>query len=262
MPAGVDDFWQQHDGTMAKWGFPSYFVLAMQQAQRCQTPQDLNSRFWFHPEGTRVTVRPGIAVIHDLGIAVQAEITAARIAGTSTTLGNEAASEFAAAVTTHYEQLAAGYPAVGRIRPLLELVAVAHALESLTPGSTLKYWLTKYPVAEVRTPRVYELLTTCRGTSVRYGRGFGLELSGGIRLQALLQRLDEEGDVTAIRDLVVMSRPHDGALVWRIPLASWRIRGRHHSTAPAGPGDCLPPVADGAPIGCAVHERWYESPQP
>jgi hypothetical protein len=296
------DEWQRHgeaqrqrlldaerraDATRAKWGFPSYCARTLERASqswslqdtsarrwlhpvcatsRSASSQDANARFWFHPEETRVTVRPGIGVIHDLRIAVHAEVTATGLAPAASgppALRNEAAEQFAAAVTTHYDRLAIAYPAVGRIKPLLDLVAVAHVLESLQQKATLQYWLTAYPVAEVKTLKDIgwsssrSVSEATKDAEAEQPFGYVREVSGGIRLQTMLQQFDEEGDITVIRDLVLMSRPPGHPLVWKLPLESWQIAACSSQTQAASPAAPTFPIPDGQPIGCNVRERRY-----
>ena len=250
------------DSTLEKWGFPSYFALVLERAKQSQRPESVNTRFWFHPQGTRVMVRPGVALIRELQIAVHTEATFARSPRQPSpgpaAVHNEPGEQFAASITRRYEDLAAACSAVGRLKPLLDLVAIAHALESLQQTATLQYWLTEYPVTEVKTPRrICWRLGRQAGMS-RNGRGFVFEVSGGVRLRTSLQRLEEEGDITAIRDLVVMSRPKGDPLVRKIPLEGRQIPGcpeRTETTTPTAPAL---PVAEGQPIGCNLTERTYQ----
>ena len=58
------------------WGFPSYFAMAADRAKKSPQEHKVSTRFWFNPPESSVAVRPGVAVIKELHIAVQAEVMA------------------------------------------------------------------------------------------------------------------------------------------------------------------------------------------
>jgi hypothetical protein len=79
-----------------------------------------------------------------------------------------------------------------------------------------------YPIRQVETPKHYQLRVQRAEYADRQGRPSFVEVSGGIELKAILLRL-QAGEVTALRDVVLQSRPSGGSLTWPVPIDEWQI---------------------------------------
>jgi hypothetical protein len=120
-----------------------------------------------------------------------------------------------------------------RARPILYLVSLAAGLKSLqVDEAELLYWLYDYKVPYVKTFEDYELIETTREIP---GRNLKLTVSGGIELTPIVVRL-QAGDVTALRDVVLKSRPSESALIWHPPLDGWHIPGTENLQTRRSPG--------------------------
>lgn len=241
------------------WGFPSYFSLALQRAKKTPQERNISTRFWFCPK-CDVAVRPQVAIVKQLYVTVKAELMAANLRDQPnpdlSKIRNEAAETFADAVTASYGDLAGAYPEVRRVKTLLDAVALAHGLESLQQEALLRYWLDQYTVPKVATSNAFPVLRR----EVEDNQ-FSLSISGGVRLKSILQRIDEEGDITAIRDITLESRPNGHPLAWRIPLVNWQMPG--YPDAPTDKGSSTAwQIPDALPIGCSVTEQLRLTAQP
>src|SRR5205085_2281451 len=112
---------------------------------------------------------------------------------------------FSTALTKSYDRLTAVVPELARLRALYDAVAAAAEAIGNIPRINTSYWLTEYPIAVIPTPREFSLER--RRENVQTSRGIRtLLVSGGIQLRPLMLRL-QEGDVTALREAVILSRP-------------------------------------------------------
>jgi hypothetical protein len=244
------------------WGVHSYFDGAVERARAEKKVRDMGTRFWFYPLECSVVVREGVGIIRRLEIGVRKDVYLARIEGETESetaeLTNSVADLFASSVNNAYEDLAVAHHEIARLKILLNLVALAHSVELLDTKPNLDYWLSEYSVPRVETPSEYPLLK--REAPVQ-DVGM-LTVDGGIQLQALQERLEEDGDITALRDAVLMSRPENHPLVWRLPFDDWEIPGCSGSSELAN----LPPLATPIPpardIGCCVGEQLRFSELP
>jgi hypothetical protein len=206
------------------WGFDSYFDLSAQRV--AAGGDDVRARFWFYvPLDNILALRDDVMAIQNVRVKVRTEVlgVAATRSSSGASVRDPAGAAFVAALNDHYADLRAAYPEVDRVKTLFDLVAIAQGLETVANAPGLDYWLAKYPVRAADTPDTYPLLR--REVEVGTGRGVRvMEVDGGIALRALVLRL-KDGDVTALRDAVLKSRPDSHALVWAIPLDGWEIPG-------------------------------------
>src|SRR5262249_32613986 len=77
----------------------------------------------------------------------------------------------------------------------------------------LDFWLAEYPVKKVETPRTYKLVSS---STKAPDRNATMTISGGIELQALVADV-RGGSLSAIRDLILKSRPQRDSLAWAVP---------------------------------------------
>jgi hypothetical protein len=207
------------------WGVRSYWAMAVDR--HTQNPGDqttFETRFWFYPRQIDVARREGILIIKDLQVGIRAEVLGALVKGQAisdpTQVQNETGEVFAKAMTTGYDDLAVSYAPIGRIKALLDLVALAHGLEAVSPEPPLRFWLQEYNIAYSATPTEHPLL---KKEATIAGAGYTFEVSGGVTLEVSLSRLNEDGDITVVRDLVLNTRPKGTPLTWTVPLEGWRL---------------------------------------
>ena len=200
------------------WGVPSYLSLSAQQAGQSGALAPVSSLFWIEPGAAELSgnTREGIRVIHRLPVAIRTEVTSAdgdRI--------DEIGTRFSAKVASGFPELALQHPELARVPSILKMVILADGVRAHPAASRLAYWTTTYQIPRVTTPRTYDLLTAREEIP---GTHSVVVLSGGIKTDPLLLRLNS-GDATALRDVVLQSRPSATALVWNPPLDAWDVAG-------------------------------------
>jgi len=205
--AGLKTYWDRSVEEMEAW---------IGAGQR-----EVNSRFWFYPINPHVVVREGVCVVRGLKVGVFTEVLGAKIDGKPVEdlkgFKLEVADAFAKDVSDRFDELCRAQPSFNRLRGLQELVAVSKALEELGERPELSWWLERYPLEKVGTPKEVKVLRR------RYESNRGwFEVSGGVHLTALAMRLNA-GDVRALRDAVLNRRPSPDALTWRFIAAQWII---------------------------------------
>lgn len=238
------------------WGFSSYFALAAKRAKEKKDEKVLNTRFWFFPIRRAVASREAVVVIRDLAVGVRTEMKSTSV-GRKAALDlsqarNDIAEAFAQTMTDHYADISAGYHPVARIKTLLDLVAAANALKEMPQKPDMQYWLQQYRVAAVETKKEYPMLKQAEKFEVGGKTGI-YEIEGGIEIKVLISRLTEDGDITALRDLVLLSRPAGNKLVWAVPLSGWQPPG---GGEPIDAEAAMGPEA-GRKVGCSFTERSY-----
>jgi hypothetical protein len=225
---------------------PSFFSLCEDAARRDAWTGHVSSRLWFHPLEASMLVREDVVAIRQLNVGVRTEVVS-DVAG----LRDELSDEYAAAFTTHLEQIASGASEVRRLKNLFDIVALVSQLESFE-NADLQYWLSDYPLPDVAIPEELPLLR--RTASVENaGRLRSLEVDGGVDMRLLATRL-YEGDHTAFRDAVLRSRPDRTALSWRVPLGGWRFFGEAN-----GPTSGSAPESEPV-LGSYLERRVFDPP--
>jgi hypothetical protein len=207
------------------WGLQSYFALSTAYAREQGKDEHVCSRFWYYPLNPSIAVRDGVFALGELLVGVRTQVMC--VNGQSIT-GLTAARDplgdtFAESLTAHYRDLSIAYPAIGRLQVLFDLVALARGIQLLPSAPDLSYWLQTYPVARVETPQTHPLLKQ-QAKLPASDHTKMLEIDGGVQLKALVLRL-QDGDITALRDAVLLSRPQGQVLTWRVPLEGWRLPG-------------------------------------
>lgn len=181
----------------------------------------VDSRFWFYPIIPVVAVRKGICVMRGLKIGVFTEVLSATIDGRPVEnirdYQNATDKAFAIDISEKFDKLCETQPSFNRLRGLQELVALSKALEELEYKPDLTWWIKKYPLTKTETPKEIKVLQR------RYDgwRGW-FEVSGGVHMVALAMRLNT-GDVHALREAVLITRPSADALNWAFVAAEWII---------------------------------------
>lgn len=189
----------------------------------------IGSRFWLYPLNPSLAVRDGVAAIQEVGVTCLTEVLYAVIDGKQepdlTQVRDEIGDEFAGQVSASFWRAAQDHREFRRVKTLFDLVALAKGIDLLTPKPDLNYWLTAYQPGHVPSTRSYGMITSISRTAGPSGQLEFLEVSGGIELDPIVLRL-RAGDVTALREAVLRSKPTGGhPLAWQVPLEGWRIPG-------------------------------------
>ncbi len=193
--------------------------------------EETEARFWFYPISPSVTVREDVVVIEGLQVAVFTEVLSASIDGQPvkdvTTFVDPIGDEFAKQVSARYSEVAAAHAAVARLVGLNELVALSRAIEEMNPKPNLDCWLTKYKASDQPTPKTQETLRR-RWKSSRFFH----ETAGGVHLTTIALRL-QAGDVTALREAVLATRPDATELTWTFTTSQWLVPASDEQKATA-----------------------------
>ena len=200
------------------WGLPSYLAIA---ADRARADRDLPvaaSRFWISVGDMPVSggERQGAVLVHAAKIHISN-----KVATNIVPAGQTLADEYAQRVAGVFRELAAQFTPFARVQPIVKMVCLAQRIRGTQMEAPLKYWVEKYSLPVVATPATYELQES-REEIRDIGRV--LVLSGGIRINPQIRRLNA-GDASALRQIVLASRPAPNALMWAPPLTGWNVTG-------------------------------------
>lgn len=203
--------------------------MLAERAQQTDAEDVVGSRFWFYILGKpALAAREEVFVIREMQIGVKTEVLYAVVKGKPVTdLSNFKdvnGDAFSAELTKEYLNLCQRHPELGRVKTLLDLVTLAKGVKSIAPANDLEFWVKGYAISPVETLTTYDLL---RRQEKVQGKGRGakeVELNGGIELRAKVLRL-QAGDASALKEVVLQSRPQSSALTWQVPLEGWEIPG-------------------------------------
>ncbi|MHC4952793.1 MAG: DUF1598 domain-containing protein [Planctomycetota bacterium] len=198
---------------------PSYFDLCVAAQRRGSLDLDLGSRFWFvvSEKGIAPTLNraAGVWVARDTPLVVRTESVRSAKGRASEAVVDPLGERFSAAFSSRLRELAATHPELDRLYTIFTCCWLASGMEQLVPKEELAYWLDRYPIVRVPTPRDWPLLE-------RRSENVALKVSGGIELRTIMLKL-EHGEASGFRDAVLSSRPRDGApLAWRVELGPWK----------------------------------------
>jgi hypothetical protein len=217
-------------------GIESYFDLRRKLLVRAGVRAEGSSRFWFYPVDPGLEERDDVFLIRSLVLGVRAQVisSSAGVAGE-----DSAADAFADQLSAAFPRLAVLYPEIARLQSLCQMVAVARGLE-MTPGSAYAWWLKGYVPAMIPTPRQFDVIRRDEQVETPGGHAT-FAVSGGIQFRSLTVRLID-GDATALKEAVLLSRPVGDRLSWEVPLdASLLVPGAPTSASVAAPaGDDCP----------------------
>jgi tetratricopeptide (TPR) repeat protein len=189
-----------------------------------------STRFWFFPVLSNVTLRQGVIAISDLSVQVLTEQLGAEkskpTSESSSRLRDPAADKFAEEVNRAFPRMAMEYQSFSRVWGLSEIVALATAIEEIHDQSTFNFWIRSYSVRRVPTT---SRIPRYRRQEISENRRQGL--SGGVKLAALAIRL-RSGDVSALRESVLLTKPHATALRWKFIVSDWVIPTTDDSSHP------------------------------
>ena len=212
-------------------GFKSDWDLGMERAkQQTSKSWNISSRFWFYPVLPNVSVREDVVAIKGLKVGVFTEVMSAEIDGKKIEdpkpFQDTAGDEFAKQVTDKFDALSKAHPSFSRVHGLDELIALVNAIENMDERLDLDWWLMKYQVKKVDTKRKVEVLTRHEDYKVPVSDGYYKErrheVSGGVELMAISLRL-KAGNVAALKEAVLKTKPKPDALIWGFMIGEWLI---------------------------------------
>ena len=114
------------------------------------------------------------------------------------------------------------FPVLKRLKIIYDLTAVADAITHLDKQTYLDYLLERHRIELVPTKRNWQLEERFGVVNRSDETRLLIRLSGGIDVSAELEFL-ENGDLTALRDIVIKSRPSENELTWQLPMDSWSM---------------------------------------
>ncbi|HAY21732.1 MAG TPA: hypothetical protein DCY27_06115 [Desulfobacterales bacterium] len=209
------------------WGVKSYFDMSVDDARQRGVNENVSTRFWFHPLNSSLAKREGVFVIKDLRIGVIPQVMSAYINGQKVTDINgfhDAVGErFSELLTQHFQDIASSYPEVGKLKALFDFVGLAEGVRSLVKKPDISFWLSQYSLAAALTPEDYNLLKR-EGKVLLGNQSVTMEIDGGIEVKALISTL-RDGDINALKELVIRSKPKESVLFWKVPLEGWQMPG-------------------------------------
>ncbi len=207
------------------WGVRSYSSLRSERAQRQGTEDRIASRFWFKNVKPSLAIREGVFAMMKLDVGIETEVLYAEKDGQRVENAGEFKDEigdiFVQQLEVNLDELANAFPILKRTRPILALVSLAQGMQMMQGNSDLKFWLHNYHVPKVETAKYFELIEDEHKIN---GRDMVLKISGGLELNPILVRL-KKGHVSALRDVVLNSRPSLDALIWHPSLQGWHVPG-------------------------------------
>jgi hypothetical protein len=207
------------------WGVRSYLSMTAEQVEKGVKADSIGSRFWFKNLNPSLAIRDGVFAILDLRVGVQTEVLSVERDGKSVQdlsgIQDEVGENFARQVSLNLDDLSVQYPVLARAKPILAMVSLAEGMRSLEFNVDLNFWLNKYKVSPVQTRQYYDLIEVKQTID---NRNVALTVSGGLELNPIIIRLNA-GDVTALKEVVLGSRPAGQVVVWNPPLDGWIIPG-------------------------------------
>jgi len=241
------------------WGVRSYFDLRAADWHETGIEQPIEMRFWFQPDRTvaSVAVRSGVAVLGEVRMIVYAEVLGT---GEKSSRNDAVGAAFASELSGALHSMWNDFDELKLLEVLFRMTGVAEGVRDMLRKDPsckpeLDFWFRNYKPARVATSAQYPLLTADKPVS-RSGIMKRLIVDGGIRLEGLKADL-RDGSALAFRDIVLLSKPGDTALAWRVPLEGWRI-----------PGFDLPPEREEAPestftgqAGCFLGHKFVQPGQ-
>src|SRR3990167_7328928 len=213
--------------SLEKCGIDSYFTRLKRKGLQQESEDVVGSRFWF-----RISNSPSFAnlddvfVIREMKIAVETEVLYATINGKRVNdikyFRDVEGDAFSEQITNKYGELSLIYPEIGRIKTLLDIVALARGIQNLPSDLDMTYWLKEHETSSINIPKNYGLLRQQVKAKDVNNRTKLIELNGGIELDAKVIRL-QYGDVTVLKEVVLQSRPDTTSVSWKVPLDGWEI---------------------------------------
>ena len=213
------------------FGVASYLDMSASDWRKTGQEQPIQTRFWFIPDKERsfAACRAGVGVLRQIKIKVQTEVTG--VPGPTGAKGRGSLARdligdrFAEAMTASLEDLADSSDRdmrpLKRLDPLFRMTGVAETLKKWKTQhgmdlQCMNFWLDRYAVAPQSTPKRYELVLS-EAIQQSEGTRRKMTISGGVQLANVVRDV-RDGAFSAFKELVIKTRPSDGALTWPVPL--------------------------------------------
>jgi len=237
----------------------SYWETSTEDAKTTKRSA-ISSRFWFYPVLPSVLVREDVVSIKGLKVGVFTEVLSAKVDGKKienlSTFQDSVGDKFASGISENFEALTKVHPSFARVQGLDEMVALTKAIEEMEEKPELDWWFEGYQVKNVNTKREIKVLKREGNYELPITNGIYRgyqEMSGGVELMAIALRLDA-GDVTALKEAVLKTRPKVNSLKWHFIVGEWLI--------PTSPGmismeDIVPLFTQA--VFLDEHERYDEA---
>lgn len=195
-------------------GLRTYYDLAAEELRRRGGPRrQVASRFWFYPSVNHVSVVDDVVALDRFQMRVFTEVLYVEVDGKrapdAERLADAPSEAFSRSLDERYDAVAAARPVLETLRGLTRLAALTKGLTLVDPPGPAEYYLERYPLERVATPRE-EAVQSAKGGKT------GVRLSGGVTIAALATRV-QGGDASALRSAVLGARPSGAALTWTVP---------------------------------------------
>ncbi|GEM_PF-594365 len=189
----------------------TYYELSLEQYRKAGGARtEVGSRFWFYPIVSRVNVLGDVLLLERLQMGVFTQVLYAEMDGKPVANVDKfefyPSEGFSRSFSENYDAAAEAREVLETLRGLTRLAALAKGLTQANQKPDVNFYLKRYPMNKVETPKEKEVLKV----ENQEGR---FRISGGVNLMALVMRL-KRGDVSAMRGLVVGTRPSAEALSW------------------------------------------------
>lgn len=177
---------------------------------------EIRSRFWFYPIVNKVNVLGNVVFLERFQMGIFTEVMAAKVNGVSITnlshFDDAPSREFSRSFSRNLSGLAETYKALDLLRGLTQLAGLAKGLAQTEWKIQLGYWLKEYPVEYIYIPTEVGILN--RESPDKKFRVFG-----GVQLAALVVRL-KSGDLEALQEITLSTKPEPTPLLWEFNLSS------------------------------------------
>lgn len=173
------------------------------------------SRFWFAPLYTPVvtTNEEDMFLLRETQVGVMVQTISAEIDNKPmSTFEDEPAHKYASQFTQHYNDVAKAHPEFADLERFMGGLKLMSILLSRAPSESLKFWLQEYHTSQVETPTEVPLIKDISAQGYRQ-----LTLVGGVRIAGLTMRL-RRGEISALRDAILLARPSEHSLTWNVVL--------------------------------------------
>lgn len=201
------------------WEVESYVDMCVKNWEDTGNEDYVENRFWFLPdESSTVGARQGVSVVKNLKVDVEMEIMNTGKNGQK--VPDQVCAQFSSALTKSYSDISMEFSQLKRLDVLFKLAGLAEGICDLsrqdkTFRPKIDYWLQDFKVLKVKTPTEHPLLIEKRtlGKSTKT-----LTIDGGItsKIRTLIPDL-KDGSLTALRKIVLISRPYGNHLTWKVP---------------------------------------------
>ena len=197
-------------------GMPTYWDIWLKESINSRRHDTLIPiRFWFYPVLSSVVVRNGVAAIGNLRVQLFSQLLDNdMLSNNNLKYSTDVAAEtFTKVVNDLFEEIGERHKSFSKFLGLAELVALTIALNVIEPCPDLSFWLEKYKVKTLMTPKTVEIVYRKQGL---------YEMFGGVHLMAIALRL-KAGDISALKDAVLTTRPNPNSIKWTFSVGEWLI---------------------------------------